>query len=188
MNRILQAIKFATEAHSGQVRKGTKTPYIVHPLEVFQILQDMGVPDDVRIAGLLHDTTEDTPVTIRQIRENFGLSVAALVDLVTEDKQLRWEERKARTIDYLYHYRYRQTAYDKYSIIQLIFADKLSNLRSMAEDINIYGDMLWDRFKRGFHKQRWYYGHLLSAFEHVMPAHYYGVFNRYYNHVFEARR
>ena len=58
--RLNKAIIFATEKHSGQVRKSTTIPYILHPLEVMQILYSMRADTNLMIAGLLHDTVEDT--------------------------------------------------------------------------------------------------------------------------------
>ena len=57
--RIFQAVEFATKAHSGQFRKGTNVPYLVHPLGVCKILIEAGCSEDVVVAGLLHDTVED---------------------------------------------------------------------------------------------------------------------------------
>ena len=64
-----RAIIFATERHAGQVRKGTDTPYIVHPLETMLILSNMQADLNVQIAGLLHDTVEDTDTTLEEIEE-----------------------------------------------------------------------------------------------------------------------
>jgi len=62
MNELLiqKAIIFATKKHEGQKRKGTDIPYIVHPMEVMQILTAMDCSQNVIIAGILHDTLEDT--------------------------------------------------------------------------------------------------------------------------------
>ena len=99
---IKRAIEVAVRAHEGQVRKGTQTPYIVHPLSVGIILAKAGAPDEVIIAGILHDTIEDTPVTFEQIGETFGETIANLVKGASEsDKSLPWEERKQHTIDSL---------------------------------------------------------------------------------------
>ena len=99
---IFKAIEFAARAHSGQYRKGTKIPYIVHPLGVAKLLIEHGCPDHIVIAGILHDTTEDTPVTLEQIKDIFGLAVAALVEEASEpDKSDTWENRKKSTIQVL---------------------------------------------------------------------------------------
>ena len=90
--RLNEAIVFATERHAGQVRKGSGKPYIVHPLEVLTILTDMEAGADVLIAGVLHDTVEDTGTTIEEIRSRFGDAVADLVAGCSEDKSKSWEE------------------------------------------------------------------------------------------------
>lgn len=81
--RVQSAIDFATQAHAGQFRK-SGDPYIVHPLAVMKILEDWGMDEDTVIAGVLHDTVEDTPTTLEQIKTEFGESVAFLVDGVTK--------------------------------------------------------------------------------------------------------
>lgn len=81
--RLEKAIKTATEAHEGQLRRSGE-PYISHPLAVMKILQDWRMDEDTVIAGVLHDTVEDTDVTLEQIKNEFGESVAFLVDGVTK--------------------------------------------------------------------------------------------------------
>ena len=81
--RIKHAIEMATKAHEGQFRK-TGEPYIVHPLAVKKILEEWGMDEDTIIAGILHDTVEDTDLTLKDIKQEFGESVAFLVDGVTK--------------------------------------------------------------------------------------------------------
>lgn len=81
--RVERAVEFATEAHKGQKRK-SGDPYIVHPLAVMKILEDWGMDEDTVIAGVLHDTVEDTEVMLEDIKGEFGESVAFLVDGVTK--------------------------------------------------------------------------------------------------------
>jgi (p)ppGpp synthase/HD superfamily hydrolase len=76
-----KAIILATDAHGGQYRTATGDPYIVHPLRVMAAVEHL--PVSVRIAAVLHDTVEDTSVTLGQIESQFGPEVAALVDAVT---------------------------------------------------------------------------------------------------------
>ena len=89
--KIHDAIIFAAKAHEGQRRKGTDIPYITHPFEVAQILMEAGCDETLIIAGLLHDTLEDTEVTAAEIEEQFGPEVLALVDSDSEDKSLSWD-------------------------------------------------------------------------------------------------
>jgi len=148
--RLIDAIHFAAEHHAGQMRKGTNIPYILHPLEVLQILYSMRADSEVLIAGVLHDTVEDTDATLDEIRERFGADVASLVASNSEDKSKTWDERKQHTIDTLLTAPYR--------VKQLILSDKLSNLRSIAYDFRMIGDKLWERFNAPAQKQAWYYG------------------------------
>jgi len=85
MNKMLRkAFDIAVNAHTGQVRKYSHFPYIVHPLNVALTLKRLGMDDDVVVAGLLHDTLEDTSsLTLGFIRVTFGERVASLVHEVT---------------------------------------------------------------------------------------------------------
>lgn len=155
-NRLLeQAIRFAVTHHAGQLRKGTSTPYILHPLETMQILHTMGADTNLLIAGVLHDTLEDTDATFTEIVGRFGTDVAALVRAHSEDKSKTWEERKAAAIKHL------QTADPRLKM--LVMADKVANLRSMAADYRTYGEYLWERFNAPKAKQAWYYSGVQDA-------------------------
>ena len=78
-NQIEEAIEVAAEAHQGQYRKGTRTPYITHPYAVGLILMEAGCSEAVIVAGILHDTVEDTELTLGFIQEHFGEYVAGIV-------------------------------------------------------------------------------------------------------------
>ncbi len=82
------AIDFASKAHKDQKRKSGE-PYIIHPLAVSSILAEWDMDIDTVIAGVLHDTVEDTDVTLEQIESLFGRDVAFLVDGVTKVGQAR---------------------------------------------------------------------------------------------------
>jgi guanosine-3',5'-bis(diphosphate) 3'-pyrophosphohydrolase len=80
---VQRAFRVAEEAHRGQKRNSGE-PYINHCLAVAQILAELRVPPEVLAAGLLHDTVEDTTITLNDIRNDFGDVVATLVDGVTK--------------------------------------------------------------------------------------------------------
>ena len=86
MTIVERARVFATAAHAavGQVRKYTFEPYIVHPAEVAKIVRDAGGSETMIAAAWLHDTVEDTGVTIETIRAEFGVEVAELVGWLTD--------------------------------------------------------------------------------------------------------
>ena len=79
-----RAIIFATERHVGQVRKGTDTPYIVHPLETMLILSNMHADLNVQIAGLLHDVVEDTDTSLEEIAFIFAVMAYQCSHIITE--------------------------------------------------------------------------------------------------------
>ena len=155
---IFEAVRFAAEAHTGQFRKGSRVPYLIHPLNVAKILLDHGCSDDLAIAGLLHDTVEDTEVTVEEIRSIFGDTVAQLVEFATEPDGLwAWEKRKQHTLARLDS--------GELPALLLSIADKLDNIRSMRSDLDLLGEKAWERFKRPRDKQRWYYESLSRIFD-----------------------
>ena len=81
--RRQKAIDLATRAHANQ-KRATGEKYIVHPLAVMKILEEWGMDEDTLIAGVLHDTVEDTDITLRDLESEFGEQVAFLVDGVTK--------------------------------------------------------------------------------------------------------
>lgn len=153
--RINQAIRFATERHEKQFRKGTTIPYILHPLETLQILSEMHADVNVQIAGILHDLLEDTDTTEEEITAQFGSDISSLVRQHSEEKEKNWYERKASAIVAA------KTADQR--VKMLILADKLSNLRAIARDYEVLGDTLWQRFNAPKEKQAWYYSGMLDA-------------------------
>ena len=154
---IFKAIEFASKSHSGQYRKGTKIPYIVHPLGVAKTLIEYGCPEHVIVAGILHDTVEDTPVTLNEIKEDFGWHVAELVGAASEpDKSDTWENRKNHTIEML-------KILSEEALI-LVLADKMDNIRAIREDYERYGEDFWRRFRRPREQQKWYYESLAATF------------------------
>ncbi len=96
MKREIDAILFAAESHSGQLRKDGNTPYVNHPLEVMHLLAHTGnvSDEDILVAAVLHDVIEDTTVTAKEIADRFGERVSKIVVELTDDKSLSKEERK----------------------------------------------------------------------------------------------
>lgn len=135
-----KAMEFATKAHEGQFRKGTKRPYIIHPITVADIVMTMTYDEEVICAALLHDTIEDCPeVTEETIRAEFGERVASLVKVESEDKSKTWEERKGATIRRLEH--------APRDVQMIALADKLANIRDIDREYPFYGEKFWSRFR-----------------------------------------
>ena len=158
-----KAIIFATQAHAGTYRKGTQIPYILHPLEAAAIAATMTNDVEVIAAAALHDTVEDTNVSLEDITREFGARISALVASESEDKQTHrpasetWQERKQATIDHL-----NSTATLEENIITL--SDKLSNIRAIWRDYQNVGEALWERFNQNDKaKHGWYYNSVADA-------------------------
>ncbi len=90
------ALSFARELHRGQRRSSDEAPFILHPLEVAALLYTTGYGEIAVVAGILHDTVEDTGIDVDAITERFGTDVGALVAAMTEDPRIEpYQERKA---------------------------------------------------------------------------------------------
>ncbi|MGG1396793.1 HD domain-containing protein [Bacillus salipaludis] len=156
MEIVEKALQTASKAHEGQYRKLTDIPYITHPVAVGMLLLKAGYLDDVVAAGILHDTVEDTDLTMEDLKREFGEKIAEIVAGCSErDKSLSWEKRKEHTIEFL------KTA--SMEIRAVACADKLHNIRSIRNDYEQVGDAVWDRFKRGKEKQKWYYTNVVES-------------------------
>lgn len=156
MDLVDKALQIASIAHEGQYRKNTIIPYIEHPVAVGMILHEAGYRKEMVAAGILHDTVEDTDLTLEDIEREFGKEISKLVEGCSEpDKSLSWEERKQHTIDYL------KNAPEEVRV--LACADKLHNLRSIRLDAEISGEQVWNRFRRGKEHQEWYYRNVIVS-------------------------
>lgn len=126
VRRIMAAARFAAEKHAQQRRKGENgEPYFNHLLEVAGLIADSSRDLDVELmmAAFLHDTVEDTGVTLQELEHHFGKDVATLVAEVTDDKSLPKETRKQLQV---------QHTPGKSSRAQTLkLADKISNLRAI---------------------------------------------------------
>ena len=132
--RVQLAVEVATKAHEGQFRK-TGEPYIIHPLAVKKILEEWGMDEDTIIAGILHDTVEDTNLSLDDIRQLFGDTVAFLVDGVTK---LSTARNGMRDIDtYLPEtrdnfLRLMIALGDDIRVLIIKLADRLHNIRTLS--------------------------------------------------------
>jgi myo-inositol-1(or 4)-monophosphatase len=156
---ISKALEYATKVHEGQVRKGTKRPYIVHPIEVGDIVAAMTDDEEVISAAYLHDTIEDCEGVTREILADlFSERVAAIVAQESEDKSKTWMERKSNTIQRI------RSAPREVQMIGL--ADKLSNMRDIDRDYPVMGEELWNRFRmKDKDTIGWYYKGIRDALE-----------------------
>jgi hypothetical protein len=157
LNRVMEAIEFAANAHAGQVRKGTKIPYIVHPIQVAEILARFYCfSQPLLIAGVLHDTIEDTSVTAADIRNQFGEKVSSIVEALSEpDKNNSWQTRKLRTIDQL-----KSVPLD---VLWVEAADKLDNITAIRDSYEQNRYNLWGRFNASKEDIKWYYQSLADV-------------------------
>lgn len=136
---VAKAAVFAARAHEGQLRTGTRFPYISHPLGVGHILR-MHYPDDAPLeaAGYLHDVLEDTGVTEEEMRTRFGDDVTDLVVGVTNKGNWSLEDYR-----------------DNHRVLRLKAADTLDNILDTIRGLE-KGHDVWSRFRKGRDKsQQW---------------------------------
>src|SRR5262245_45124323 len=129
LSKLLQAASFAAKRHRYQKRKGhDDEPYINHPLEVANLLANVGKIDDydILIAGVLHDTVEDTGTTKEEIIELFGERVCGYEREVTDDKSLPKAERKLKQVEHAPHL--------SEGAKQVKLADKISNITDVMHN------------------------------------------------------
>lgn len=162
-NLFNEAVAFAAQAHDGQLRKGTNLPYVVHPIEAAAICASFTDDVEVLAAAVLHDTVEDTDVTIGEIERLFGRRVAQIVAGDSENKReglppgATWKTRKAESIECVI------SAPDP-GVRMVCLGDKLSNIRAIQRDFAALGDELWQRFnQKDPAEHAWYYSAIADA-------------------------
>jgi guanosine-3',5'-bis(diphosphate) 3'-pyrophosphohydrolase len=134
---LRRAYVFSALEHKGQVRHSGE-PYLIHPLEVADILADMKLDSTCVAAGLLHDVVEDTLTTIEHIRATFGEDVAHIVEGVTKISAIPFsssEERQAENFRKML-----LAMVDDIRVILVKLADRLHNMRTlqfMSEDARV---------------------------------------------------
>jgi len=179
-----RAIVFALRAHAGTERRGKGFPYIVHPLEAVEIVATMTADQELLAAAALHDTVEDTDVTIEQIREEFGEHIASLVEAESDikvtgvSKEESWRIRKQAAIDRL--------AAAPLDAKMVALGDKLSNMRAIARDYAEQGDALWNLFRMKDRKDHeWHYRGLAASLRELQNTFAYKEFEQLINQVFD---
>ena len=178
-----RAITFAVRAHAGTERRGKGFPYIVHPMEAVEIVATMTNDQELLAAAILHDTVEDTDVTIEQIRAEFGNRVASFVATESDephqsrDSIENWRARKQAAMDRL------ASASRDAKIVAL--GDKLSNMRAIARDYTVQGDRLWNIFhSTNPQDHEWHYRGLAASLRELQDTFAYKEFEQLINQVF----
>ena len=178
-----RAIVFAVKAHHNTERRGKGFPYIVHPMEAVEIVATITSDQELLAAAVLHDTIEDTDVTVDQLRQEFGDRIATLVQ--AESDQFKEGENETDS----WHGR-KQVAIDRLAAASLdakivAMGDKLSNMRAIARDYALKGDDLWQIFHvtdKASHE--WHYRGLASSLSELSDTFAYNEFISLINQVF----
>ena len=157
-----EAMQFASNAHTGQVRKGSGAPYISHPIAVASLVLDYGGNEVQAIGALLHDVIEDCGVTARALEKKFGKKAARIV-LECSDyigpkgaRKPAWRARKETYINEL--------AKAGAETLLVSAADKLHNARAIVHDAKHHGKSVWKRFNASPPEILWYYQSLVQAY------------------------
>jgi GTP pyrophosphokinase len=125
---IRRAWEYCLEHHNGQLRASGE-PYVLHPLEVAQVLAEMKLDSTAIAAGLLHDAVEDTPVTTEDIANLFGEQVAHIVEGVTKIDKIQFANREDRQAENVRKMLLAMVSDVRVVIIKL--ADRLHNMRTL---------------------------------------------------------
>jgi len=151
--KIDKAIRISARAHQKQNRKGSNTPYIVHPFAVMCIASQYTNDENVLIACLLHDVIEDVPeeYTQQAMVNDFGQHVVNIVIGVT--KQPNMGDWKATCEAYLVNLE--SNAPVESAIVSV--ADKIHNIMSILEDYQTQGETIWDIFSADKYSQLWWF-------------------------------
>lgn len=150
--KIIRALEVANRAHAGQLRKGTKIPYIIHPINTMGVAMRYTRDSDILAACLMHDIIEDVPdkYPVEKMREEFGETVTGYVLGVSEDKNIpNWRERKE---GYLRH-----LTEEPAGTAIVSMADKIQNLSDILRDYDEIGEKVWEKFYVGKDEEFWYY-------------------------------
>ena len=160
---VWRAVNFAARAHEKQIRKMSGNHYIEHPFGVLELVRT--VTDDIptQQAAVLHDTVEDTYVTLDDLERGFGAKTARIVWGVTKDETIpSWRERNEA-----YLHRLENEAPDESSIVAL--GDKIHNITDMTENYLLLGDGMWQKFAAKPDDQLWWYRSVLEVAERRTP-------------------
>jgi len=160
--KIDQAIKFSVEAHKNQVRKTEPNiPYVYHPISVGFILKNAGFDEDTIVAGILHDTIEDTKATGEEIEEVFGKTIRKLVESVSENKELPYEEMKQKYLEVVL------AGNEKTKAISI--ADSLQNIHNLIVVYKEKGEEVWKPFTRDKELMAEHYTKKVQAILDIWP-------------------
>lgn len=125
---IMRAFNYANSHHGDQCRRSGE-PYIIHPLNVAYILADIGLDDSTLCAALLHDVVEDTEATDADIRQEFGIEIAEMVEGVTKLGSVQFASIEEQQVE---DYRKMFLAMGKdIRVILIKLADRLHNMRTL---------------------------------------------------------
>ena len=125
---IRKAWEFCVQHHEGQMRASGE-PYIIHPLEVAEVLAEMKLDASAIAAGLLHDSVEDTPATNEEIAAEFGDQVAHIVEGVTKIDKIQFANREDRQAENVRKMLLAMVTDVRVVLIKL--ADRLHNMRTL---------------------------------------------------------
>src|SRR6204780_4658743 len=125
---IRKAWEFCVQHHKGQMRASGE-PYVIHPLEVAEVLAEMKMDSTAIAAGLLHDAVEDTPATSEEIETGFGDQVAHIVEGVTKIDKIQFANREDRQAENVRKMLLAMVSDVRVVLIKL--ADRLHNMRTL---------------------------------------------------------
>ncbi len=184
-SEVLRAYAYAAKAHAGQMRKGTPLPYLTHIITTMKYAKLLTDDEEILIAAALHDTVEDTWVTLDMVCKEFGDKVAWYLDEETENKRASlpasqtWEIRKQESIRHIQH---------ATKEVKMIFlADKTANAESLVRELHQIGEILWTKFNQKDKKRHaWYYRECANAMWEFADTEVYRLLREYIHVLFQG--
>lgn len=183
---LQKAFDYAANAHKGLLRKGTKIPYFTHLITTLNYAMMLTDDTEILMASVLHDTVEDTWVTVDDIRREFGDRIAHFVASETENKRAdkpaneTWEIRKQENVNHL-----KEASYE---VKLLVLSDKTANTESMLREWRICGDELWKKFNQhDKSKHAWYYYSCAEVLEEFSDTDVMKIYLSYLKELFGER-
>lgn len=158
---LVEALRFASERHQGQLKKGTSSPFLYHPMAVASLVLKYGGTEAQAAAALLHDTIGEEGVTEALLRDRFGAEVAALAYSFADPALPPGVPADWRSMKFAYLEKLQ--GLDE-SALLVVACEELHDGSELMQDLRYHGILTWKRYPVHAMDMTWYYRELLKIF------------------------